>query len=424
MKTIRFSRDFILVVTGQIISIFGNQILRYALPLYLLNQTGSSALFGTISAIAFIPMLLLYPIGGIIADRLNKKNIMVILDFFTAMLVLLFCLLMSRIDIIPLIAITMIALYGIQGAYQPAVQASIPVLVKPEYLMQGNSIVNTITSLASMIGPVIGGILYSIFGLSPILYVSIGCFFVSAVMETFIHIPFGKKPKKGSIISIGLSDLKDSFKFMFKDKPILWKVSLVYAAVGLLLTSLVLIAVPVLITQHLGFEPDTANRLYGYAQGVLAAGAILGGVLAGALSKKLQPQTGSFILIGCALSVLLGGVALQMLKGSVEIYIVLLIGCGLLITLSTVFQIQILSYVQMLTPTELTGKVLSLVICICMCALPLGQFIYGFVFGIIGSYAYLPFYVAGLIMIGVAIFTRPVFNNIHSIIRFFTPEVS
>ena len=79
--TSAFSKDFILMAIGQIISLFGNQILRFALPLYLLNQTGSSALFGTISAISFIPMILLFPIGGIIADRVNKRNIMVILDF-------------------------------------------------------------------------------------------------------------------------------------------------------------------------------------------------------------------------------------------------------------------------------------------------------------------------------------------------------
>ena len=75
-------------------------------------------------------------------------------------------------DIVPLVAITIVALYGIQGAYQPAVQASIPVLVSPEHLMQGNSIINLINSLASMLGPVFGGILFSVFGLSPILYVS------------------------------------------------------------------------------------------------------------------------------------------------------------------------------------------------------------------------------------------------------------
>ncbi|MDI3311457.1 MAG: MFS transporter [Thermoanaerobacterium sp.] len=188
-----YKKDFIFLVIGQIISIFGNQILRYALPLYLLNQTGSSVLFGTILACSFIPMLLLFPIGGIIADRVNKRSIMVILDFSTAMLISLFYLLVGKIDIVLLMAITMIILYGIQGAYQPAVKASVPMLVESEYIMKANSVVDMISSVASMVGPVIGGLLFYILGLAPILYASIGCFFAAAVMEIFIHIPFKKK---------------------------------------------------------------------------------------------------------------------------------------------------------------------------------------------------------------------------------------
>ncbi|WP_368487812.1 MFS transporter [Clostridium sp. BJN0013] len=414
----RFSKDFMLVAIGQIISIFGNQTLRYALPLYLLNQTGSSALFGTILACSFIPMLILYPIGGIVADRVNKRNIMVILDFGTAILTLLFCLLVGKIDIVPLMAVTMIILYGIQGAYQPAVQASIPILVDTENIMQANSFVNLINSLASMVGPVIGGILFSIVGLAPILYVSIGCFFASAIiMGIFLHIPFEKKQANGNIFVTGINDLKESFRFMFRERPVLWKMSLIFASIGLFLTSLTLIGVPVIITQHLGFTPDTANRLYGYAQGVMAAGAILGGLLAGALSKKLKSKANPFLLIGCALSILLGGIALQTLRGPMEIYIIMVIGCGLLVALSTIFQIQLMTYVQILTPKELTGKVISCVICICMCTNPLGQFIYGIVFEKIGSSTYLPFHVATLIMIGISVLTHRIFYGIDHLIK-------
>jgi len=415
-KTI-VQKDFILVVIGQIISIFGNQILRYALPLYLLNETGSSVLFGTILAISFIPMILLFPIGGIIADRVNKRNIMVILDFSTAILIFLFYLLIGKMEIVPLMATVMMMLYGIQGAYQPAVQASVPVLVEQEHIMKANSVVNLINSVASMAGPVIGGILFSVFGLIPILYVSIGCFFAAAVMELFIHMPFEQKKSAGSIFVIGVQDLKISFRFMFRERPVLWKVSFIYAAMSLLLTSLILIAVPVLVTQRLGFDLHTSNLLYGYAQGVMAAGAILGGLLAGILSNKLNTKASPILLIGCALSVLIAGIALQALTESMEIYIILLIGCGLLLALSTLFQIQMLTYLQLLTPKALIGKVISCFICVCMCANPLGQFIYGIIFEKIESRIYLPFYVAALIMIGISILTRRIFYGMDRLIE-------
>lgn len=412
-----FNKDFLLVAIGQIISLFGNQILRYALPLYLLNQTGSSALFGTILACSFIPTLLLFPIGGILADRVNKRNIMVILDFSTAALITIFYLLSGKMGIVPLMTVTMMILYGIQGAYQPAVQASVPSLVDTEHIMQGNSVIDLISSLANMIGPVIGGILFSIVGLIPILYMSIGCFLASAIMEIFIHIPFEKKKTTGSMFATGFNDLKESFGFMFKEQPVLWKVSLAFSSVNLLLTSLIMVGIPVIITQHLGFAPDTANRLYGYAQGAIAAGSILGGLLAGVFSKKLKLKASPFILAGCALSILLGGFAQQVLKGSIAVYIVLVIGCSLLLVMTTLFSIQVLTCLQILTPINLTGKVLSCVLCICMCTNPLGQFMYGIVFEHTGSSTYVPFYAAGLVMLVICFFTRRIFYGIDQLME-------
>lgn len=415
-KTI-FSKDFIFIIIGQIISIFGNQILRYALPLYLLNQTGSSALFGTISASTFIPMLVLLPIGGIIADRFNKKNIMVILDFSTAILIFLFYVLVGKIDIVPLIAITMIILYGIQGAYQPAVKASVPVILETEYIMKANSLVDMINSIASMAGPIIGGVLFSIFGLIPILLVSIGCFFVAAIIEFFIHIPFEKEKTTGNIFASGIEDFKESFSFMFKKQPILWKISFIFASSNLFLTSLILIGLPVIITQHLEFAQDTANALYGYAQGVVAAGAIIGGLLAGVLSNRLKSKTIPILLIGCALSVIIAGVALQRLSAPMEIYIILLIGCSLLLILHTLFQIQMVTYLQLLTPKDLIGRIISCFMCVVMCTSPLGQFIYGFIFEKTGESTYIPFYIGGFIMIGISIFTRHIFYGIEDSIK-------
>lgn len=100
MKQKLFKRDFTLVVIGQIISLFGNATIRFALPLYLLNLTGSPALYGMVTACAFIPSILLSPIGGIVADRVNKRNIMVILDFFTAGVILTFLVLMDSVNLV------------------------------------------------------------------------------------------------------------------------------------------------------------------------------------------------------------------------------------------------------------------------------------------------------------------------------------
>ena len=110
-----FRRDFTLVVVGQIISLFGNAILRFALPLYLLRATGSSALFGMVTAASFLPMIVLSLLGGVLADRVNKRNIMVALDFSTAALIAVFYLVLGRLPIVPLFTVMLACVINIGG---------------------------------------------------------------------------------------------------------------------------------------------------------------------------------------------------------------------------------------------------------------------------------------------------------------------
>ena len=189
MREKLFHRDFTLVVIGQIISLLGNAVLRFVLPLYLLDVTGSRSLFGLCSAAAFVPMVVLTPLGGVVADRLHKQRIMVVLDFFTCALVALTALALGHLPLVPVLVAAMMLLYGISGAYQPAVQASMPLLCPPDRLVDGNAVINQVSALSSLLGPLLGSLVYGAFGVTPVLAGASACFFASAVMELFIHIP-------------------------------------------------------------------------------------------------------------------------------------------------------------------------------------------------------------------------------------------
>ena len=74
MKAKLWNKDFTLVVIGQIISLFGNAVLRFALPLYILEQSSLPALFGQVSALAFLPLIMLSPVGGIIHLQIGRAS--------------------------------------------------------------------------------------------------------------------------------------------------------------------------------------------------------------------------------------------------------------------------------------------------------------------------------------------------------------
>lgn len=405
-----FSKDFTLVVIGQIISLFGNATIRFALPLYLLNLTGSSALYGTVTACAFIPAILLSPIGGIVADRVNKRNIMVILDFFTAAVILAFSLFMNEVNLISLLTVTLMLLYGIAGAYQPSVQASIPALVNQENFMAANSIINTINSFASLIGPVLGGVLYSAYGLEPVLWVCMVCFLMSAVMEIFIKIPFRKQVSDGGILKTARTDFAESIRFICKEKPVIGKTLLVICGINLFLASMIIVALPYLVTEVLNIEVSQANRLYGFAEGALAAGGLTGGIGAGIFANKLEIHKSGSLVIACAVCVFPISAALVLFSSGMINYIIITVCCFAIMMFSTIFTVQMMSFVQAETPQNLIGKVIAVILTISMCAQPLGNAFYGVLFEICKGCEYAVVLFSGVVSLILAVNARNVFK--------------
>ena len=404
-----FTKDFTLVVIGQIISLFGNATIRFALPLYLLNLTGSSALYGTVTACAFIPAILLSPIGGIVADRVNKRNIMVILDFFTAAVILAFSLLMNEMNLIFLLTVTLSFLYGIAGAYQPSVQASIPALTNQDNFMAANSIINTISSFASLMGPVLGGILYSAYGLKPVLWVCMVCFIMSAVMEIFIVIPFQKQTSSGSIIKTAGTDFAQSIRFIRKEKSVIGKAVLVICGINLFLAAMIIVALPYLVTEVLNLEASQANRLYGFAEGALAAGGLAGGIGAGIFADKLAIYKSGNLVIACAVCVFPVGVSLILFSSAIINYIVITVCCFVIMVFSTVFTVQMMSFIQTETPQNLIGKVIAVILTVSMCAQPLGNAFYGVMFEICKGFEYAVVLFSGVVSLMIAIRTKNIF---------------
>ncbi len=375
-QTPLFRRDFTLVVIGQIISLFGNAILRFALPLYLLRQTGSPALFGAVGAAAFIPAVLCAPIGGVLADRVNKRNIMVALDFSTAGLILAFTLFLERAPLAPLTAACLMLLYGIAGAYQPAVQASIPLLASADQLTRANAVINMVGTLSGLLGPVVGGVLFGAFGLRPILWVGVACFFLSAVMELFIRIPHRPRAAAGNVLSTVRQDLKESWRFIRRERPVFLSVMLVLALFNLVLSAALVVGIPVTVVQVLNMSD---SRL-GITQGAMGLGGLFGGILTACLGARLSLRRGNLVLLAASLTAAVMGLAL--LPGvppALGWWAVTAMSFAIMV-LSTMLVVVLSAAVQGQTPPELLGKVMAFIMAVSNCASPLGQAIYGALF--------------------------------------------
>ena len=390
-----YSKDFYLVVIGQIISLFGNAVMRFALPIHLLNVTGSAAVLGVVSGCAFIPLAVMSPIGGIIADRVNKRNVMVFLDFFTSGLTVLFLLLYGKVSITGMVLVTLFLLYGISGAYQPSVQASIPVLVEPEHIMPANAAINMVSSLSGLLGPTLGGTAYSLWGIYPVLSIAAGCFFLSAVMEIFIKIPYERKQSTESILRQTKDDLCESIAYIGQKKPELAKLTLCCAGVNL-----------VIVMNILDFSKSEASRLYGYMEAILAIGGLVGGIGAGVFGRKLKVNGSWKLLLASGMLLIPMGVVLMIECPAYLAYGVLATAGLVIMSLSAIYTIQIMSYIQMTVPHHMVGKVIAWIIAVSTCAQPVGQVLYGVLFDEMAKNVYIIFGAATICSVLIALGSR------------------
>ncbi|HDR4601700.1 TPA: MFS transporter [Bacillus cereus] len=402
-------KDFYLMVSGQIITILGSTLLRFALSLYVLDLTGRADIFAGLYAITSIPFLLA-PLGGAIADRFNRRNLMVIFDFINTAIVLSFIVLLFTGSVsILLIGTIMFLLAIVNAMYAPVVMASIPQLVPEKKLEQANGIVNGVQALSNIVAPVLGGILYGIIGLKMLVIISCLAFFLSAILEMFITIPFIKRVQESHIIPTIVKDMKGGFIYVLKQSFIL-KSMLLAALLNLILTPLFVVGAPIIIRVTM----ESSHTLYGIGMGLIDFATIIGALSIGFFAKKLQMQTLYYWMILIALLVIpmaLSVTPVILNLGYYPPFILFILSFILIAMIMTIVSIYVITVVQKKTPNENLGKVMAIITAVSQCMAPIGQVVYGFMFEEFSMKIYLPILVISFIMLLIAVVTKKILSN-------------
>ena len=152
--------------------------------------------------------------------------------------------------------------------------------------------------------------------------------------------------------------------------------------INLFLAAMITVAMPYLVTEVIDLETTWANRLYGFAQGMLAAGGLAGGICAGIFAKRLSIQKSGNLIVISALCLLPISASLLIVKSGMINYVILTLSCFAVMVCVSVFNVQVMSFFQTMTPAHLVGKVMALVITAAICAQPLGSALYGVLFEI------------------------------------------
>ncbi|NMM95053.1 MFS transporter [Bifidobacterium oedipodis] len=410
------SRDFVLLVAGQGISLFGNMMLRFAMSMWVLDATGSATVFATILAISIVPTIVLSPFGGVLADRMNRRTIMVALDAASGTLVLICALVFVGLGFNIAAIAMMQVLLAVLGAFEtPTVQAALPQLIgrsDAETLRKGMAVINQVQQLSSLLPSFLGGVLYAMCGIHLMMGITVTCFALAAVLECFIRLdaPERATDAEGNLPT-PIEDLKAGLRFLTHERPQVFQLLLFAAALNFIIIGFSGVGFPYTIRTVLGFNAT----VYGVADGLVGVFGVIGAFAAGLFSAKLTMRRFPLTMWAFVLMMVPQGLVFLLPSGVFDSWsgvkswepwckLVILVAftCGTIVASSFANLIAIPT-IQLSTPEAMTGKVMSMVAALSMCAQPLGQLLYGWAYDRFSVAAVLLASAAGLAVLGVLI---------------------
>lgn len=372
------SRDFILLVTGQGISLFGNLMLRFAMSMWVLDETGSATVFGLILAVSIVPMIVLSPFGGVLADRMNRRTIMVALDALSGVLVLASALVFAAIGFNIAAIAVMQVLLAVLGAFEtPTVQAALPQMFRQHgqaTMRQAMAVVNQVQQIGSLLPSFLGGVLYAMFGIRLMMIITIVSFAAAAALEGLIRLA---APDRGDeALPTPIEDFKAGIRFLVKDRPNVFQLLLFAAALNFLVIGYSAVGFPYTIRTVLGFDAT----VYGVADGLVGVAGVVGAFTAGLFAAKLTMRHFPLALFLFSLTVVPQAVVFMIPASAwTRLLVLVIFTCCTMIACCFTNLIAIPT-IQMSTPESMTGKVMAMTAAISMCAQPLGQMVYGWAY--------------------------------------------
>jgi len=380
---------------GQIISILGSEIVQFALIWWITIETESAFFLSLSMFLAFIPAIIIGPFAGVLVDKWDKKNLIVITDLLqaitTAMLILSFYLGFGNIWLI--IGLNFLrAIF--QSFHSPAFMTIVTLMVPREKLSRINGISQLITALSQMLGPIIGALLMSVIPkIENILWVDVITFLFAISLLIKVKIPKIEPKVKDS-----QSD--QSFKAKFREGfQIIRNVKgLTTILVIAMLANFLLMPINTqfslfIYRDHSGTEMDMALVSAGMSFAVVA------GALASSAKKEWKNKVNIFLLGTMFVFIGIGIIALT----PYQQFWVMLVGSLIGFFGVPILQTQLRTIIQLVIPPEAMGRVGSILRMMTSVAMPLGIILSGPIADLIGiKYLFLSSSLLGILVVVLA----------------------
>lgn len=343
---LRGNRDLTLLFGGQVVSAFGDWLYILALVVLAYDLTGSATLVAALTFVRLLPYVLFLPFSGLLADRGNRKALMIGADLGrgVCMLGLLFVGSPETIWVaFPLVFLAT----SLSSLFNPAMNSVLPAIVGDEEdLVRANSIWSQMDALSFVLGPALGGVL-ALLGEPWLAFLINGLtFLISAATLLFVRIPSREITERAGEEEGWFSETLAGFRFLFKENEgVLAAFTITITGIGLMGGAIWTLTV-VLAEKTFGLGGQGA----GFLNAAYGAGGLLGGFVVGAVASRMR--LGSAFIWGTAVSSVVA--ILFGLSPAGVLPFVLILALGVTDVFSEISSNTIL---QTGTPEELLGRV-------------------------------------------------------------------
>lgn len=290
-ETPKDMKTFFIIWGGQLVSMLGSGLTNFALGVWLYDQTKQATPFAITVLLGSLPRILLLPFAGSLADRFNRRLIMILADTLTAVFTLIIFILLGAGNLQLWHIYIIAAMMSVFSAFQePAYSASIAMIVPKEKLGSANGMVQMGQAITSVLTPVLAGALFVFIGFTGIIIIDFVTFFFAVGALLFVRIPQPERAAEHKDKNIW-QDMAFGWNYL-RQRTGLFGLLLYYAMVNFLLNWSAVLLIPMVLSRF------TADVL-GIIQTILGVGMLAGSIVMSAWggAKRRIPAAIGFIVL-------------------------------------------------------------------------------------------------------------------------------
>lgn len=376
-------RDFRLLSLGQLTSTVGDFCYAVALPWFVLSAHAGTMLLGAVLACYGVPRAALIPLGGILADKIGARRVMLGADVIRCLMVAALSLLAARhAASLGLIAPVAALLGAGEGVFIPASYSIMPTILQPQQLAAGNALSTAMVQAGALIGPLLGGVLVATAGSAPAFAVDAASFAVSAVALGMLGT---RRPAGGQAIRRQASPPPSGVTLwtLLRESRLLQIILGICVAANLTAGGAFGVALPVLAHTRYGASG------YGALITCLGGGSVIGTLAAGRAGGLRRPAVFAF----CVFLVSAIATCLMPFSGGLTGTAITMAIFGMCNGFSNIICFTL---IQRWAPSGLLGRVMSLVMLAGIGSYPASVAATGFLVRHLGPVPFFP--VAGIVL--------------------------